>query len=197
MARLGCLSSERSDSTTKYLLRISNGKFPDSIRKHFFSEAEFSPNVFVSLQDERAESEEEAEGDVDLDGVPLSPGAGAGAAVADDIDGVPLDGAPILKGAMKGLGQYNDDLDGVPIDDDLDGVPMDDNQGGDRNPSKSDGRAMPAGFVPSRWETVDPEQVEAQAMTTSKWDQLDQQGTVLSKSKVTLSGFTYDLDMKL
>lgn len=28
-------------------------------------------------------------------------------------------------------------------------------------------------FVPSKWETVDPEQIEAQAMTTSKWDLLE------------------------
>lgn len=29
------------------------------------------------------------------------------------------------------------------------------------------------GFIPSKWETVDPQQVEAQAITTSKWDTLD------------------------
>lgn len=29
-----------------------------------------------------------------------------------------------------------------------------------------------SGFILSKWETVDPEQVEAQAMTTSKWDML-------------------------
>ena len=32
---------------------------------------------------------------------------------------------------------------------------------------------MPAGFVPSKWETVDPEEVQAQALT-SKWDICDQ-----------------------
>lgn len=30
-----------------------------------------------------------------------------------------------------------------------------------------------AGFIKSKWETVDPDQVEAQAMTTSKWDMLE------------------------
>lgn len=30
-----------------------------------------------------------------------------------------------------------------------------------------------SGFILSKWETVDPEQVEAQAMTTSKWDLLE------------------------
>lgn len=30
-----------------------------------------------------------------------------------------------------------------------------------------------SGFIASKWETVDPEQIEAQAMTTSKWDMLE------------------------
>lgn len=34
-------------------------------------------------------------------------------------------------------------------------------------------REAPSGFIPSKWETIDPDQVEAQAMTTSKWDQLE------------------------
>lgn len=34
-------------------------------------------------------------------------------------------------------------------------------------------KEAPSGFIPSRWETVDPDQVEAQAMTTSKWDQIE------------------------
>ena len=33
--------------------------------------------------------------------------------------------------------------------------------------------AVLTGFIRSKWETVDPEQVEAQAMTTSKWDMLE------------------------
>lgn len=35
------------------------------------------------------------------------------------------------------------------------------------------GEATLPGFIVSKWETVDPEQIEAQAMTTSKWDLLD------------------------
>lgn len=51
-----------------------------------------------------------------------------------------------------------EDLDGIPLEDELLPPP----------------RKKPAGaFVPSKWETVDPEQVEAQAMTTSKWDLLE------------------------
>lgn len=110
-----------------------------------------------------AESDDNVEPDPDIDGAPLSPMGRLNR--MDDIDGVPL-----LKGALKGIGEYSDDIDGVPMDDDIDGVPLDE----DRRPSGKKG--MPAGFVPSRWETVDPEQVEAQAMTTSKWDQLENQG---------------------
>lgn len=55
------------------------------------------------------------------------------------------------------------------MDEDVDGVPM------DQVPKQADSKSqakMP-GFIPSKWETVDPQQVEAQAITTSKWDTLD------------------------
>lgn len=51
------------------------------------------------------------------------------------------------------------------MDDDIDGIPIDKLE----NSSASN----TAGFIPSKWETVDPEQIEAQAITTSKWDTLD------------------------
>jgi hypothetical protein len=63
----------------------------------------------------------------------------------------------------------SDDLMFFPVDDDLDGVPMDDF--GHAYSSKA------AGFVPSKWETVDPEQVEAQAMTTLKWEAMEHSNT--------------------
>lgn len=124
-------------------------------------------NTFLGLSCDTSrmsdpESDDNVEPDPDIDGAPLSPLSRLNR--IDDIDGVPL-----LKGALKGIGEYSDDIDGVPMDDDIDGVPLDE----DRRPSGKKG--MPAGFVPSRWETVDPEQVEAQAMTTSKWDQLENQ----------------------
>jgi U2-associated protein SR140 len=60
------------------------------------------------------------------------------------------------------------------VDDDIDGEPLSEDLTGDgANSGKGKLISMPAGFVPSRWETVDPEQVEAQAMTTSKWDLLE------------------------
>lgn len=59
------------------------------------------------------------------------------------------------------------------MDDDIDGIPMEDNR--TQTKKMNDKKPiMPAGFVPSRWETVDPDQVEAQAMTTSKWEELEQ-----------------------
>ncbi|KAL3219806.1 hypothetical protein MRX96_005573 [Rhipicephalus microplus] len=76
-----------------------------------------------------------------------SPPALAKDDIIDDVDGVPL--------------ATDVDLDGLPLvgipvaDPDLDGHP-------------------PAKFVPSKWETVDPETVSQQAITTSKWDLLDQ-----------------------
>jgi hypothetical protein len=44
-----------------------------------------------------------------------------------------------------------------------------------KQPTTPSGRqtGLPAGFVPSKWETVDPEEVQAQAVT-SKWDIFDQ-----------------------
>lgn len=49
-------------------------------------------------------------------------------------------------------------------DQDIDGIPIENRN--DRSP-------VAAGFIPSKWETVDPEQIEAQAITTSKWETLD------------------------
>ncbi|KNC25968.1 hypothetical protein FF38_08323 [Lucilia cuprina] len=134
-------------------------------------------------QEEVKELEEEE----DIDGAPMS----GDEKDDEDLDGVPLDGAALLKGVlMRGLpdtkkstphrsqdvscdADYNDDIDGVPLDDDIDGVPLEKDlhdsgeMGGSKQSSKS--RA----FIPSKWETIDPEQVEAQAVTTSKWDTLD------------------------
>jgi len=58
----------------------------------------------------------------------------------------------------------------ISVDDDLDGIPMDEY-------GQSYASSKAAGFVPSKWETVDPEQVEAQAMTTLKWESLEHSNT--------------------
>uniref|UniRef100_A0A336N3G9 CSON005757 protein n=1 Tax=Culicoides sonorensis TaxID=179676 RepID=A0A336N3G9_CULSO len=91
----------------------------------------------------------------------------------EDVDGIPLDGAALLKGALlrtgvsesksqspKQMNIYDEDIDGVPLTDDIDGVPLEEE------------KPVQRAFIPSKWETVDPEQVEAQAVTTSKWDTL-------------------------
>ncbi|KAK6196135.1 hypothetical protein SNE40_001419 [Patella caerulea] len=80
--------------------------------------------------------------------------------IKDDLDGAPLehevsiseiDGKPLVE-----------DYDGEPLKDDIDGEPLE----------KPKSKPM-AAFIPSKWETVDEADLEAQAMTTSKWDQLD------------------------
>lgn len=109
----------------------------------------------------------------------------------EDLDGVPLDGAALIKSALlRGIPEaqavikdtptrvqetsqdadYDDDIDGIPskkncvcvtskwrmiyfplVDDDIDGIPLD---------KLGDTKASRAGaFIPSKWETVDPEQV--------------------------------------
>ncbi|XP_049295076.1 U2 snRNP-associated SURP motif-containing protein isoform X2 [Anopheles funestus] len=138
----------------------------------------------------------------------------------EDLDGVPLDGAALLKSAMMcgmtsggggggggggtGGGGENrtpllkhdiysdeDDIDGMPLaDDDIDGMPldsameagvMDGGRRGGTSISGSEGSGRPGkgksagggSFIPSKWESVDAAQIEAQAITTSKWDTLD------------------------
>lgn len=131
-------------------------------------------NTFLGLV---LTDEPEQDNNEDIDGAPLSDVDGDG---TEDLDGVPLDGAALLKGAMKhGLTSQPtsnyDDIDGIPMDEDIDGVPMEEEDGSNlRSRTDEKKTAVPAGFVPSRWETVDPDQVEAQAMTTSKWEELGQ-----------------------
>lgn len=69
-------------------------------------------------------------------------------------------------------------------DPDIDGVPISSGEN-ERSPQA-------AGFIPSKWETVDPEQIEAQAITTSKWETLDPvQGTQLRQA-ANLSEDSFD-----
>lgn len=47
------------------------------------------------------------------------------------------------------------------MDEDIDGIPMDEDDSSNlRNKEDEKKPSIPAGFVPSRWETVDPDQVE-------------------------------------
>ncbi|XP_026098647.1 U2 snRNP-associated SURP motif-containing protein-like isoform X2 [Carassius auratus] len=102
----------------------------------------------VDVLPEQPERSEDVDGasivEEELDGAPL-----------DDVDGMPIDAAPIDGAPL-------DDLDGMPIkgtDDDLDGVPLDQKPG--------------FKVAPSKWEEVDGTALEAQAVTTSKWEIFD------------------------
>lgn len=136
-----------------FLIRLQNAfiGLTSSTPERIGSDNEDEPPTIVR----EPEVEPEVEEEVDADN--------------EDLDGVPLDGAALLKGAMKH--HTEEDIDGIPMDDDIDGKPMD--MDGDSGNEKNEDR--PGGFVLSRWETVDPELVEAQAMTTSKWEMLEQQ----------------------
>ncbi|XP_057190523.1 U2 snRNP-associated SURP motif-containing protein isoform X1 [Triplophysa rosa] len=91
---------------------------------------------------------------IDIDGAPIVEEDVDGAPL-DDVDGTPIDGAQIDGAPL-------DDLDGVPIkgvDDYLDGVPLEQKPG--------------FKVAPSKWEAVDGAALEAQAITTSKWEVFD------------------------
>ncbi|KAK4313057.1 hypothetical protein Pmani_015576 [Petrolisthes manimaculis] len=98
----------------------------------------------------------------DVDGIPIKD------VEKEDIDGIPIANTPLIKSAaISALLGYDDDdddedIDGAPLDDDVDGIPMKDNVGADNGPSP--------GFVSSKWESVSPKRVQAQAVTTSKWE---------------------------
>lgn len=117
-------------------------------------------NIFlglVSLDPEKEPEEivpEQPEKVEDIDGAPIVEEELDGAPL-DDVDGMPIDGAPIDGASL-------DDLDGMPIkgaEDDLDGVPLDQKPG--------------FKVAPSKWEAVDGAALEAQAVTTSKWEIFD------------------------
>jgi len=113
-------------------------------------------NIFLGLvssgspEVERRPSVDEKSGDGD-----------AGDDTDEDVDGVPLDGAALLK-AGGGMSVTRPESGS---DDSLDGAPIEKLT---EKPKATPAR--PAGFVTSKWETVDPEEVRAGAITTSKWE---------------------------
>uniref|UniRef100_A0A8B9KL92 U2 snRNP-associated SURP motif-containing protein n=1 Tax=Astyanax mexicanus TaxID=7994 RepID=A0A8B9KL92_ASTMX len=113
-------------------------------------------NIFLGLVSLDPEKETPVE---DIDGAPIVEEELDGAPL-EDVDGMPIDGAP-LDGAPL------DDLDGVPIkgaEDELDGVPCE---------CTIDGPKPTFKMAPSKWEEVDGSALEAQAVTTSKWEVVD------------------------
>uniref|UniRef100_A0A2K6FP10 U2 snRNP associated SURP domain containing n=1 Tax=Propithecus coquereli TaxID=379532 RepID=A0A2K6FP10_PROCO len=112
-------------------------------------------NIFLGLVNIIEEKETEDVPD-DLDGAPIEEELDG--APLEDVDGIPIDATPI------------DDLDGIPIkslDDDLDGVPLDATEDSKKNEPIFK-------VAPSKWEAVDESELEAQAVTTSKWELFDQ-----------------------
>ncbi|CAG0881397.1 unnamed protein product [Darwinula stevensoni] len=104
----------------------------------------------------------------ELDGAPLE------AEDNDDLDGVPLDGLALLKAAAAAkVKTFTDDIDGVPLNDEEE-------------------RKEPIKYAPSKWETVDPEDVAAQAMTTSKWDLLEQEELKKKQENEDIDGVPMD-----
>jgi len=93
----------------------------------------------------------------DVDGLPM-----------EDIDGAPLDAAPLDGEPMKESGGEDngaeEDIDGMPLSD-IDGQPL-----SRSSQSMDDGRKATFKYEPSKWETVDQSLLEEQAMTTSKWE---------------------------
>lgn len=103
----------------------------------------------------------------DVDGIPIKEEE-----KEEDIDGIPIANSPLMKSAaISALLGYDDDDD----EDDLDGAPLDDEDVGGvdglplKGPIVSDNGPGP-GFVSSKWESVSPKRVQAQAVTTSKWE---------------------------
>ncbi|XP_054893119.1 U2 snRNP-associated SURP motif-containing protein isoform X2 [Poeciliopsis prolifica] len=120
-------------------------------------------NIFLGLVNLSSEKEVpvvvEPEPAEDLDGAPL--GEFVDGAPLEDVDGVPIDAVPIDGAPIDGAPLY--DLDGVPIksiDDDIDGIPLD--------------QSATFKVAPSKWEAVDEAELQAQAVTTSKWEIFEQ-----------------------
>uniref|UniRef100_A0A665X853 U2 snRNP-associated SURP motif-containing protein n=1 Tax=Echeneis naucrates TaxID=173247 RepID=A0A665X853_ECHNA len=114
-------------------------------------------NIFLGLVNLSAEKEPVE----DIDGAPI--GEYVDGTPLEDVDGVPIDAGPIDGAPIDGAPL--DDLDGVPIkpmEEDIDGIPLD--------------QSKEATFkvAPSKWEAVDESELEAQAVTTSKWEIFEQ-----------------------
>ena len=109
-------------------------------------------NVFLGLVSTGEEGEEDEDNKQHPEEKPVEESD-------DDVDGVPLDGAALLKAGARAESGSEDDLDGAPIQ-----------RPADTSQTPSSAVPKPGGFVTSKWETVDPEDVKAGAMTTSKWE---------------------------
>jgi U2-associated protein SR140 len=104
----------------------------------------------------------------------------------DDIDGKPINLESSDNRPLALVADYDDeeDIDGKPISNiahDIDGRPLHTTQESrpcfhEEVESNSSSTVKPR-FVPTKWQSIDPNQVAAQAVTISKWD-FDQESTV-------------------
>merc|ERR1719251_18014 len=139
-------------------------------------------NIFLGLVSSEAEPEEEERRPSVEEKV--KPGEDMS---DEDVDGVPLDGAALLKAGARPASRDEDE-------ESLDGEPLPGPGQASAQPSRpqmeSEATRSAAksggGFVTSKWETVDPEEVKAGAMTTSKWDQ--EETEPLLKARKALMG---------
>ncbi len=77
----------------------------------------------------------------------------------------------------------DDELDGIPLDPDLDGeeLPFPQETTATRRSSQN---FVSTKFKPSKWETIDPEVVESQAITTSKWEHLERASAAAAEEAI-------------
>lgn len=137
-------------------------------------------NIFLGLVSADQEIPKlSAMNDYDVDGMPLEDPELDGAPLSDseDLDGVPLDGAALLRSAVKlkssspirafvhKTSKYDADVDGVPMSDDLDGVPLYPSSSPSMRSSSTHKQLVKA--TTSKWES------EAPVLASSKWDHPD------------------------
>ena len=89
----------------------------------------------------------------------------------EDVDGVPLDGAALLKAGARPASRDEDEesLDGEPLPGPGQASAQPSRPQLETEATRSAAKSG-GGFVTSKWETVDPEAVRAGAVTTSKWE---------------------------
>ncbi|CAL1542099.1 unnamed protein product [Lymnaea stagnalis] len=120
-------------------------------------------NIFLGLIIPTKEDspERKPEKSIDLDGAPL-----------EDVDGIPL----------TGVSKNGPDIDGDDVKEDVDGLPLGETDiDGDPIQSKTSSSSPTApqpAFIRSKWEEVDETELQAQAMTTSKWEMLEPEDDV-------------------
>lgn len=81
--------------------------------------------------------------------------------------------ADAARAAAAAAAKADDDFDGIPIDADLDGEEI--------FPEEEENFSIK--FKPSKWETIDPEVVESQAIT-SRWENLDKAAAIYTDDDI-------------